>query len=308
MDTISPKLRALLETTRGKPSMSEVSVAEARAGVAQRTATRPKGPDVQVVRDLVANGPHGDIPLRLYRPPNAKGVAVSFHGGGWLMGSLDSFDATSRHLANESGLAIVSVDYRLAPEHPFPAPLDDAWAATRWVAQNSELLGVDCSQLVVLGESAGGNLATVVCMMAREAGFPKIALQVLIYAAVDARLQTASLEEFATGFLQTKPDIEYAFRTYGMGSSVADDDWRISPLLAPSLKNLPPALIISAGHDALRDDSLAYTQRLLEADVPAVHVCYPGMIHTFFGMRGIVPDAAAAQKQAATAMRDALTA
>jgi acetyl esterase len=304
---VHPQLRKLLEAARGKPGMADTSITDARMAMAQRTANRARGPEVYEVRNLAVSGPGGDIPLRLYRPRNAKGIAVVFHGGGWLMGGIDSFDATSRHLANDSGVAIASVDYRLAPEHPFPAPLDDAWAATQWVARNGESLEVDTSNLAVLGESAGGNLAAVVCLLARDANFPKISRQVLVYASVDARLQTSSLDEFSNGYLQTKRDVEYAFRTYGVGSTVAAEDWRVSPLLAKSLEHLPPALLISAGCDTVRDDTYAYTRRLLESGVTAVHASYPGMLHTFFGMRGTIPDAEIAQKQAAAALRDAVS-
>jgi acetyl esterase len=222
------------------------------------------------------------------------------------MGGIESFDATCRFLASESGVAVVSVGYRLAPEYRFPSPLDDAWAATRWVRDHSQLLGVDCHRMVVIGESAGGNLAAVVCLLAREAQFACIRLQVLIYPAVDARLQADSLRQFASGYLQTANDVEYAFKIYGLGSTVSCSDWRISPLLAASHENLPPALLISAGLDVLRDDSFAYTRCLLNAGVAATHVCYPGMVHTFFGMREIIPDSEYAQRQVAFAMRSAV--
>lgn len=303
-----PALRSILEGAGSRPGLADVSVAEARAFIEARTVSRPPGPDIDEVRDFAVPGMRGPISLRLYRPKQAAGVVVVFHGGGWLMGSLDSFDATSRHLANDSGLAVVSVDYRLAPEFPFPAALDDAWSATQWVHGHSDQLGVDCSRMAVLGESAGGNLAAVVCLLARDSGMSAIKLQVLVYASVDARLRIASLRHFAVGYLQSTRDVEYAFRTYGLGSAVAADDWRISPLLASSHQNLPPALLLSAGLDGVRDDSFAYAARLLEAGVPATHICYPAMVHTFFGMRGIVPDAEFAQKQAAMALRDAIRA
>jgi acetyl esterase len=296
-----------MEAARGQPSLADISVQEARAQIVARTASRPRGPAVQEVRDLAIPGPRGDIRLRVYRPKEARGAAIVFHGGGWFMGNLDSFDATSRHLASDSGLAVVSVDYRLAPECPFPAALDDVWAATQWVAKNGEALGVDASRLVVLGESAGGNLAALVCLLARDAGLPRIRLQVLVYPAVDGRLRAKALDDFAEGYLQTKRDVLHAFKTYGLGTVVAAEDWRLSPLLAPSHAGLPPALLISAECDAVREDTDSYTQCLLEAGVAATHVRYAGMLHTFFGMRGIVPDAEFAQKQAASAMRDAVS-
>ena len=305
---VHPALRAILDAAQGRPGLADMPVEQARALIERRTASRPRGPYVDEVRSFAVPGVRGPIPLRLYRPKHAGGVAVVFHGGGWLMGGLDSFDATSRHLAIDSGLAVISVDYRLAPEFPFPAALEDAWAATQWVHTHPDELGADCSRMAVLGESAGGNLAASVCLLARDSGMSAIKLQVLVYASVDARLEIDSLRQFEQGYLQSARDVEYAFRTYGLGSVVSADDWRLSPLLAQSHRGLPPALLISAGLDGVRDDSFAYAARLLEAGVPATHVCYPAMVHTFFGMRGIVPDAELAQKQAAIAMRDAVQA
>jgi len=159
---------------------------------------------------------------------------------------------------------------------------------------------------VVLGESAGGNLAAGVCLRARDLGAPSICGQILIYPPVDARLRIASLDQFAEGYLQTKRDVIYAYKTYGLETVVDATDWRLSPLLAPSHRGLPATLLISAGFDAIRDDAEAYATCLLEAGVSATHVCYPTMIHMFFGMRGIVPDAAIAQRQVALMMRDAV--
>ena len=306
MTFIHPQLQALLLASRGQPVLADVSVEVARAQIVARTASRPRGPQIAEVRDLKIPGLMGDIPLRLYRPDRPTGVAVVFHGGGWMIGSLDSFDATARHLACDSGLAIVGVDYRLAPEHPFPAAVDDAWTATQWVAANGDALAVDSSRMVVLGESAGGNLAAVVALMARDAGAPRICLQVLVYPAVDARLQGPALEQFAEGYLQTKRDVLHAFRTYGLGSVVEASDWRLSPLLASSHAGVAPALIISAEADAMREDSEAYARRLLECGVRCSHVRYQSMLHLFFGMRGMLWEAQLAQKQAAAAMHDAV--
>ena len=306
MTYVHPQLQAVLDASRDQPAMADVSVDTARAQIAARTASRPRGPEIAEVRDLTIPGPGGEIPARLYRPDRPVGVALAFHGGGWMVGSLDSFDATSRYLARDSGLAMVSVEYRLAPEHPFPAAVEDAWAATRWVAANSEAIEADTSRLVVLGESAGGNLAAVVALLARDTGSPRIGLQVLVYPAVDARLQGPALDQFAEGYLQTKRDALHAFRTYGLGSVVDASDWRLSPLLAPSHADVAPALIISAECDAMRDDSAAYARRLLESGVRCTHVRYETMLHLFFGMRGVLWGAEHAQKQAAVAMRDAV--
>ena len=303
---VNPRLRALLEASRGQPTLADIPIAQARAQIVARTAARSPGPPVDEVLELHAEGPGGLIPVRVYRPERPCGLAVAFHGGGWMMGSRDSFDATCRHLAVESGFAVANVEYRLAPEHPFPAAIDDAIAATSWLAANGPSLRLPSDKLVVLGESAGGNLAAAVCLAARDRGGPSIRLQVLIYPAVDARQQSESLRLFETGYLQTTRDVAYAYRTYGLGVQVRSDDWRVSPLLATSHARLPPAFIISAECDGTRDDSDAYAQALLECGVPAIHVRYAGMLHTFFGMRDIVAEAAEAQRQVAAAMRRAV--
>lgn len=302
MQFVHPSLRPLLEAARGQPTLADLSIAQAREQIVKRTALRRPGPNVDSVLEIEATGASGSIPIRLYRPDRPLGLVVAFHGGGWLMGSRDSFDATCRHLAVESGLAVANVEYRLAPEHPFPAAFDDAVSATRWLATNTRSLDVP-QRLVILGESAGGNLAAAACLACRDL---PIRLQVLIYPAVDARQRIASLQTFATGYLQTTRDVAYAYKTYGVGTHVAAEDWRVSPLLAKSHAGLPRAMIISAECDGTRDDSDAYAQKLLDAGVPAIHVRYAGMVHTFFGMRGIVDEAAEAQRQAAAAMRAAV--
>jgi acetyl esterase len=306
MDYVHPRLQPLLEATRGQPSLADISVAQARAHIVARTAARAPGPQVDEVTELEAEGLRGPIPIRVYRPRNPCGLAVAFHGGGWLMGSRDSFDATCRNLAIESGLAVANVDYRLAPENPFPAAMEDAVAATSWLAKRGPSLNLPSDKLVVLGESAGGNLAAVVCLALRDAGGPPIRLQALIYPAIDARQSSESLQTFATGYLQTTRDVAYAYRTYGVGTSVSAEDWRVSPVLATSHKDLPPAFIISAECDGTRDDSVAYTRALLKCGVPATHVRYAGMVHTFFGMRDTLEEAVEAQRQVAAAMRRAV--
>jgi acetyl esterase len=245
--------------------------------------------------------------VRVYQPRGAAGVVVAFHGGGWLMGNRDSFDAVCRHLAADSGLAVVNVDYRLAPEHPFPAAIDDAWAATRWVAERGAAHGLPARRLAVMGESAGGNLAAVVCLLARERGAPEILAQALVYPATDARQQAESLRTYAEGYLQRSADVAHAFRTYALDHGVSPTDWRLSPLLAPSHADLPPALVISAECDAIRDDGEAYAAKLAEAGVPALCVRYLGMPHTFYGTRGTVEAAALAQRQVADMLRAAVS-
>lgn len=308
MAFIHPKLQPLIEAGKGQPSLADVSVEDARAVSEQRATSRPKGPDLDSVKDLNIPAMNRDIPVRIYSPENPIGVAIAFHGGGWIVGSIEAFDATCRYLARDSGVAVVSVGYRLAPEHPFPAAVDDAWAATQWVAKNGHSLGVPTDRLIVLGESAGGNLAAVVALMARDAGGPEILLQALVYPVIDARMIAKSLDEYAEGFLLSKRDIAYIYRQYGIGKRVDTEDWRLSPLLAASHTGVAPAFLISAECDPLRDDAKAYAQRLQEEGVVANHVCYSGATHLFFTMRGVLDIAEMAQKQVASVMRAAVKA
>jgi acetyl esterase len=294
---IHPLLRDLARNAATERSLADLTPEEARAGMTARTAARPPGPAIDKVVDIAVLGPAGDIPARVYQPSGAPGVVVAFHGGGWLMGNRDSFDAVCRNLAADSGLAVVNVDYRLAPEHPFPAAIDDAWAATRWVAEHGTAHGLPAQRLAVMGESAGGNLAAVVCLLARDRQAPKILAQALVYPATDARQQAESLRTYAEGYLQRAADVAHAFRIYALDHGVAPTDWRLSPLLAPSHADLPPALVISAECDAIRDDGEAYASKLSDAGVPTTCVRYMGMLHTFYGMRGMLGAAALAQRQ-----------
>ncbi len=305
-DTIHPALRPIAAAASTQPSMAQVSAQQARAEMAERTAARMPGPHVEKVIDYRIPGPGGTIPVRLYIPTDAPGIAMAFHGGGWLMGNLDSFDAVCRNLARDSGLAVVSVDYRLAPEHPFPAAIDDAWAATRWIAEHGHALGLATSHMTVFGESAGGNLAAVVCLLARDHEGPELLAQALVYPATDARLQAASLSQYAEGFMQRQADVLHAFRTYALNHGVPPSTWKLSPLLADSHAGLPPAIVLTAECDTVRDDGEAYAMKLAEAGVPATCVRYQGMLHTFYSMRGRLDAAALAQRQVADMLRSAV--
>lgn len=303
---VHPKLRAFLAATKGQPGLGDVPPAESRAASEDRAKAKPRGPDIAYVVDMTVTGDDGHaIPVRLYRPENPVGVVVAFHGGGWTVGSINTFDDVSRHIARDSGLAVVSVDYRLAPEHPWPAAIEDAWAVTRWVAAHGQEHGLPGDRLTLLGDSAGANLAAVTALRARNAGGPLIRLQVLVYPGLDARLTSSTMDTYAEGYFLSKADVAFTFRNYGAGSVIAADDWRISPLVAPALAGVAPALLISAECDPLQGDAAAYTRALLEAGVSAVHVTYTGVTHLFFGMRDSLDAAAIAQKQAALALRDA---
>jgi acetyl esterase len=309
---VHPQAQEVLDLLQqsGVSQLSDLSVEAARDLIVAMSADRP-GPDVAEVRELRAAGPGGDIPIRLYRPAGSSAaeqlpVLVYFHGGGWTIGNLDSHDGTCRWLANRAGVAVASVDYRLGPEHIFPAAVDDCWAATQWVAANAAELGLDADRLVVGGDSAGGNLAAVVALLARDTGGPTIRLQVLVYPAVDARLGHPSINENGSGYLLSKADIIWFYGHYGLGRSVHADEWRLSPLLSPSLVGVAPAFVITAEFDPLRDEGEVYADALEDAGVPTQHRRFDGMIHGFFGMAGTVDAADEAQEEVAKAIATAV--
>ena len=260
---------------------------------------------VQSVTDLSCPGAQGSIALRCYRPSEApaSAVLVWFHGGGWTIGDIETSDPTCRALANASQAAVVSVEYRLAPEHPFPAAVEDCWAALRWVAGKADDLGVDPSRLAVGGDSAGGNLAAVTTLMARDAGGPSIGFQLLVYPATDGRLDWPSLRENGTGYFMTTEDVEWFYRQYAPPDR---RDWRMSPLLATDHSRLPPALVLTAEFDPIRDEGEAYAGLLAGAGVPTDSIRYDGMIHGFFGMHTSVDAARRAVDHAGASLRAAL--
>jgi len=275
-----------------------------------RPASTPTPPEIGAVRNITADGPGGPIPLRVYRPAGATAgtplpALVYFHGGGWVIGDLDTHDVQCRQLTAEAGITVVAVDYRLAPEHKFPAAVDDAWAATRWVAEHGSELGVDARRLAVAGDSAGGNLAAVVALLARDAGAPAIALQVLVYPVTDIGAETRSYRDFADGYLLTRESMRWFTNHYVKSPSEAQD-WRVSPLRAASLAGLPPALVITAGFDPLRDEGAAYAARLTDAGGLVDYVCYGGMIHGFMPMGRLIDTGNRAISHVAASLRQAL--
>ncbi len=259
------------------------------------------------VRDIVVPGSDHEIPVRVYRPAPERGqpLVVFFHGGGWVLGDIETHDHSCRELASRSRCIVASVDYRLAPEHPFPAAVDDAFASLVWLADHAAELGADSARLAVAGDSAGGNLAAVCTMLARDARGPALRFQLLVYPAVDARMATPSIEENAVGYLLTKADMEWFYGHYA-GSAVRDDDWRLSPGLAEDLAGLPPALVLTAEYDPLRDEGETYAARLREAGVEVTSIRYPGLVHGFFGMFDQVRAADRAMSEAADAVRTVL--
>lgn len=264
---------------------------------------------VSSIQDRSIPGPAADIPVRVYTPEGSGPfpALVYFHGGGWVVGDLDSHDHVCRALANAAGCVLVSVDYRLAPEHRFPAAADDAYAATAWVAANPHEIGVDGSRLAVAGDSAGGNLAAVVALMARDRGGPSIAFQLLVYPVIDYACDTPSYEENAVGYRLEKADMQYFWEHY-VGSPQAGSSPYASPLRASDLSGLPPALVLTAEFDPLRDEGEAYAARLVEAGVPTTLIRYDGVIHGFFGMLGAVDESRQAIDASAEALRRAFAA
>ena len=271
-----------------------------------RAVLAPPSPDVSESRLVLAPGPATAVMMRAYRP---RGVAkdevlpalVYFHGGGFVIGDPDTHDVLCRQLANGSRCAVFSVDYRLAPEDRFPAAVDDCVAATRFVAQNAKELLVDPRRIAVGGDSAGGNLAAVVALVAREAGAPKICFQLLIYPATDLRVVHPSHQRNGEGYLLTKHTIQYFMDHYRPNGN----DWRASPLLAKSLAKLPPAYLLTAGFDPLVDEGREYAERLAKEGNEVAYREYPDMIHGFILFGGVVDTANEAVAECCTKLRNA---
>ena len=309
---LDPHAHALLDliAERGVPPTHTLSPAEARSAYRDRRAfTQPDAPVVADVRALQAAGPRGEVPLRLYRPEGLSTeapVLVYFHGGGWTMGDLDTHDVLCRDLATGAACAVVAVDYRLGPEHRFPAAVDDALAATRWVQSQASALGIDPSRLALGGDSAGGNLAAVTALALRDARdeAPAARLQLLIYPATDMRCGAPSHEHNGEGYLLTRDTIAY-FRGHYIAEPAQWADWRASPLLHPDLSRLPPALVLTAGFDPLRDEGRAYADALSAAGTPAQYVCFERQIHGFITMGRVIPEARTAVDLCTAALRRA---
>lgn len=265
----------------------------------------PSSIEMASVVDRTVPGPDGEIPVRIYRPRDDTGlpVTVFFHGGGWVIGDLDSHDHLCRVLASKVDCVVVAVDYRLAPEAKFPAAVDDAWAATEWVATHADELGVDATRLAVAGDSAGGNLAAVVSNIARDHEHVEIIQQALIYPVTDGTCDRPSMTENAEGYMLTRNAMDWF---HGHYSASEDDltDPRYSPILA-DLTGAPPAVVVTAGFDPLRDQGNAYAVRLSEAGVEVDHAEFETMFHGFVSMDAAIDVASEAQDRVAAALRDA---
>ncbi len=308
---LDPQAKALLDlmVERGVPPTHTLNPQDARRFyLDRRGVTQPAPRDVAEVQQLSASGPHGAIPLRLYRPANAalgSPTLVYYHGGGWTMGDLDTHDVLCRQLADESGFVVVAVDYRMGPEHRFPAAVDDVLAATRWLQAQADTLGLDATRFAVGGDSAGGNLAAVVALAWRDAGEAvPLKFQLLIYPATDMRLTAPSHTSNGQGYLLTADTIRYFRGHYLSPEQYAD--WRASPLLHADLSGLPPALVITAGFDPLRDEGRQYADALSAAGSPAQYVCFERQIHGFITMGGLLDEAHTAVGLCAAALRRSL--
>jgi acetyl esterase len=306
---LRPEIRALLDqqAASGRPPLHRQSVAQARAfHTGDAAALNGEAAPVAAAADRAVPGPGGDLPVRVYTPEGEAPfpIVVFFHGGGWVVGTLDSYDPLCRALAAAVPAVVVSVDYRLAPEHRWPAAAEDAYAATLWASRHAAELGGAQHRLAVAGDSAGGNLAAVVALGARDRGGPAIAFQLLVYPALDAAGDTGSWRDYADGFYLTAAGMRWYWDHYLGGADGAAPD--ASPLRAAFLGGLPPALVVTADHDVLRDEGEAYAARLGEAGVAADVRRVEGVVHGFFRWRAVTGAADAALQESAAALRSAL--
>jgi acetyl esterase len=307
---LASDIQALIRLSEwaGESSITEqASPEEAREAtrVASASATGPALPMARV-EDLVLPGPAGMIGARLYVPrgeaQRPRPLLVYFHGGGWVIGDLNTHDGLCRFLSTNADVVVLSVDYRLAPEHPFPAAVEDAYAAFAWAAAQAPGLEIDGSRIAVGGDSAGGNLAAAVSLLARDEGGPRPAMQLLIYPVTDATGGQPSRDLFATGFMLTRADMDW-FDGHYLPNGTDENDPRVSMLRAENVSDLPPAYVVTAGFDPLRDEGEAYAARMREAGVQVALRRHSGLVHSFANMTAFSPSARAAMLEVAGALR-----
>jgi acetyl esterase len=297
-------------TKSGRPKLESLPHAVGRAAVDKMSEeSEADPPEVAQVIDGTMAGPRGDIRYRRYQPLTPLGGVTSgalptliyYHGGGFVIGNIETHDSTCRRLANKSRCQVISIDYRLSPEHPFPAPIDDGIAAFRHIRDNAEAFGADAARLAVGGDSAGGAMAAVVCQAMRDAKEDGPAFQMLIYPATDSSQESASRKSCAEGYFLTRGLMDWFWKAYvPAGTDLAD--LRLSPLLAKDFTGLPPAFVLTAGYDPLRDEGRAYADRLIDAGVKTTYVNYPGTIHGFFSLTRFLKQGLKANDEAAAVL------
>ncbi len=308
---LDPQVKAMIEqmAKSGMPKLETLSPVEARRVTSEMFASMRGAPEpVANVEDRKIPGPAGELPVRIYTPSGSGPfpVLVFYHGGGWVIGDLESHDGACRSLTNGARCVTVAVDYRLAPEHKFPAAVEDCYAATQWVFENAASLNADARRLAVGGDSAGGNLAAVVSLLARDRKTPPITMQLLVYPATDGALDTYSHKTFLDYFL-THEAVVYFWNHY-VRTDADKKHPHAAPTYADNLRVLAPALVITAEFDPLRDEGEAYGRKLREAGVPVTVTRYDGMIHGFFTMADILPAGKRAMAEACEALKRAFAA
>ena len=306
---LDPQAEALLQqmVQSNLPPLHTLTPTQARDMMRSMAALSSKPEIVANIENLTIPGPGGQIPVRIYTPQGNGPfpILVFFHGGGWVICDLDTHDSLCRSLTNRACCVAVSVDYRLAPEHKFPAAVEDAYAATQWVAHNAHRINGDPARIAVGGDSAGGNLTAVVAIMARDRNGPRLIYQLMIYPVTDvSSADTDSHRDYADGYFLNRGDGEWFCYNY-LNCEADRFNPLVSPLLAPDLSHLPPALVITAEFDVLRDDGKSYAQRLKKAGVPVKYTCYQGMIHGFMSMDGLLDQARNGIAEASAALREA---
>lgn len=307
---LDPGAQRVLDLIRevGRPPLHTLTPQEAReASAASRPILQPDPPEVALAEDLTCPGPAGAIRLRRYRglgtdPAAALPCLLFLHGGGWVIGDLDSHDQLCRALANHLGASVIAVDYRLAPEHVFPAAVEDAAAALRFVAANAARLGVDAARLAVGGDSAGGNLAAVLALMGRDGSLPALGFQLLLYPVTDLMATAPAYERFTEGYPLTATTMRWFIGHYAPAAAQRTD-WRGSPLRAASLAGVAPAFVMTCGHDPLVDEGIAYARRLDREGVPVTHLHVADQMHAYLTMGRFIPASDTTLRQAAAALR-----
>jgi acetyl esterase len=310
---LDPRARRFLDTlaAMNPPSALSLTVGERRTALAHLLSFSGQSEAVAEVRNTTLPGPASDLRLRLYTPSAALAgevlpALIYFHGGGLVAGSLDTHDPICRSLANASRCRVLSVDYRLAPEHPFPAAVADGQAATHWIAAHADELQIDAARLGICGDSAGATLAAVVCQELHAGGELRLACQFLLCPITDFAAESDSRRSFAQGYLVDRDTLGHDLKYY-LPAHASPSDPRVSPLRALDLRGLPPTVVHTAEFDPLRDEGHAYAQRLSQAGVRTIYRCHPGMIHLFYGMRGLLAYAGVAFGQMGEDIRSLLT-